>query len=222
MTHLNRKVRVPKHFLNWPLIFVTSSVFKRTQSGAAVANEVVIHPGSTSLSLLGQEPEQLMYICSVDGLPFGGTGPSGSKPFIPLIVTYPIHHYRNRWLSQRQVFLRYVHSSKVFSWCTILVYNLDSCPKRLFTDFTIQDWLDYWVALPTLHCELFYTISRGKHGLKYLMTDRSGLTKALLDSLNLFRLDLQVHPGLVLWMVQLKNGGGNGSFWLSPPQLLVD
>ncbi|KAL9710113.1 Hexadecenal dehydrogenase [Leucoagaricus gongylophorus] len=34
-------------------------VFKRTQSGAAVANEVVIHPG-------------------IDGLPFGGTGPSGS------------------------------------------------------------------------------------------------------------------------------------------------
>jgi len=31
-----------------PLIFVTSSVFKNTQSGAAVANEVVLHPGGMS------------------------------------------------------------------------------------------------------------------------------------------------------------------------------
>ncbi|KAF5357137.1 hypothetical protein D9756_006811 [Leucocoprinus leucothites] len=34
-------------------------VFSRTQSGAAIANEVVLHPG-------------------IDGLPFGGIGPSGS------------------------------------------------------------------------------------------------------------------------------------------------
>jgi len=39
-----------------PLIFVTSSVFKNTQSGAAVANEVVIHPGGMSFFLLNQGP----------------------------------------------------------------------------------------------------------------------------------------------------------------------
>jgi len=37
---------------------VKTKVFDNTQSGAAVANEVVIHPGT-------------------DGLPFGGIGPSG-------------------------------------------------------------------------------------------------------------------------------------------------
>ena len=58
---------------------MTSSVFKNTQSGAVVANEVVLHPGSMSFSLLSQGPAQLTHIYSVDGLPFGGIGPSGSK-----------------------------------------------------------------------------------------------------------------------------------------------
>jgi hypothetical protein len=52
------------------------AVFDSTMSGAAVANETVIHPGGKQLA---RETDIAVYLYIADGMPFGGIGASGCE-----------------------------------------------------------------------------------------------------------------------------------------------
>ena len=61
-------------------------VFNNTQSGAAIANEVLIHTGSQSYSYISSRPSNSLNPAA-DGLPFGGIGPSGRAFLLPILLS---------------------------------------------------------------------------------------------------------------------------------------